>query len=96
VRNRRLNNVPLQGFSHKGGQYGLDNLHPTTVGYAALAQAVCEQIVATEGIKPVQPIDFTAAFDSDSLLTNVPPLLDVENLLIDLVVAFVRLARPMV
>jgi len=37
-----------------------------------------------------------AAFDSDSLLTNVPPLLDVENLLIDLVVAFVRLARPMV
>jgi lysophospholipase L1-like esterase len=96
VRNWRLNNVPLQGFSHKGGQYGLDNLHPTTVGYAALAQAVCEQIVATEGIKPVQPIDFTAAFDSDSLLTNVPPLLDVENLLIDLVVAFVRLARPMV
>jgi len=96
VRNWRLNNVPLQGFSHKGGQYGLDNLHPTTVGYAALAQAVCEQIVATEGIKPVQPVDFAAAFDADSLLTNVPPLLDVENLLIDLVVAFVRLARPMV
>jgi lysophospholipase L1-like esterase len=96
VRNWRINNVPLQGFSHKGGQYGLDNLHPTTVGYAALAQVVCEQIVATEGIKPVQPIDFTAAFDADSLLTNVPPLLDLENLLIGLVVAFVRLAKPTV
>lgn len=95
VRNRRINNVPLQGFSHKGGLYGLDNLHPTTVGYAALAQAVCEQIVAVEGLKPVQPIDFETAFDQDSLLTNVPRLLDIDNLLIDLIVSFVRLAgRP--
>lgn len=94
VHNWRINNVPLQGFSHKGGLFGLDNLHPTTVGYAAFAQAVCEQIVATEGLQPVQPIDFTRAFDSDSLLGDVPPLLDVENLLIDLVVAFVRLASP--
>ena len=96
VQNWRLNNVPLQGFSHKGGLYGLDNLHPTTVGYAALAQAVCEAIVATEAIKPVQPIDFTAAFDSDSLLNNVPALLDLDNLLIDLIVAFSRLATPTV
>lgn len=96
VHNWRINNVPLQGFSHKGGLFSLDNLHPTTVGYAAFAQAVCEQIVATEGLKPLQPVDFTAAFDADSLLTDVPPLLDVENLLIDLVVAFVRLASPSV
>jgi hypothetical protein len=97
VRNWRLNNVPLQGFSHKGGLYGLDNLHPTTVGYAVLAQTVCEKIAATEGIEPVQPIAFEAAFDADSLLTNVPPLLDIDNLLIDLVVAFVRAAtRPSV
>ena len=96
VRDWRLNNVPLQGFSHKGGLYGLDNLHPTTVGYAVLAQTVCEKIAVTEGIVPVQPIDFEAAFDADSLLTNVPRLLDIDNLLIDLIVAFVRLARPMV
>jgi hypothetical protein len=97
VHNWRLNNVPLQGFSHKGGLYGLDNLHPTTVGYAALAQAVCEEIVAVEGIKPLQPIEFEAAFDSDSLLTNIPRLLDIDNLLIDLVVAFIRFAaRPSV
>lgn len=92
VRNWRLNNVPLQGFSHKGGLYGLDNLHPTTVGYAVLAQTVCEKIVTTEGIKPVQPIDFEAAFDADSLLTDIPRTLDIDNLLIDLVVAFVRAA----
>lgn len=92
VDNWRINNVPLQGFSHKGGLYGLDNLHPTTVGYAVLAQAVCEQIVATEGIKPVQPIDFNTAFASDSLLNDVPPLLDIDNLLINLIVAFVRLS----
>jgi hypothetical protein len=97
VRNRRLNNVPLQGFSHKGGLYGLDNLHPTTVGYAVLAQTVCDKIAATEGIVPVQPIDFEAAFDADSLLTNVPPLLDIDTLLIDLIVAFIRAAgRPLV
>lgn len=94
VRNWRLNNVPLQGFSHKGGLYGLDNLHPTTVGYAVLAQTVCETIVATEGIEPVRPIDFEAAFDADSLLTNVPRLLDLDNLLINLLVAFVRAAAP--
>ena len=92
VRDWRLNNVPLQGFSHKGGLYGLDNLHPTTVGYAVLAQTVCETIVATEGIEPVQPIDFEAAFDADSLLTNIPSLLDIDNLLIDLIVAFIRAA----
>ena len=96
VRNWRLNNVPLQGFSHKGGLYGLDNLHPTTVGYAALAQAVCQQIVALEGLEPLQPIDFTAAFDADSLLGDVPALLDIDNLLVDLIVAFARLARPAV
>lgn len=97
VRDWRINNVPLQGFSHKGGFYGLDNLHPTTAGYAVLAQAVCEKIAAVEGIQPVQPIDFEAAFDQDSLLTNIPRMLDIDNLLINLVVAFIRAAgRPLV
>ncbi|HSI00464.1 MAG TPA: hypothetical protein VLA02_07660 [Reyranella sp.] len=97
VRNWRINNVPLQGFAHKGGLYGLDNLHPTAVGYAALAQLVCEKIGEVEGLAPVQPIDFETAFDSDSLLTNIPRLLDIDNLLIDLLVAFVRVAsRPAV
>lgn len=97
VRNWRINNVPLQGFSHKGGLYGLDNLHPTAVGYAALAQRVCEKVVEVEGITPVQPVDFETAFDSDSLLTNIPRMLDIDNLLISLIVSFVKLAsRPSV
>ena len=67
------------------------------MGYAVLAQTVCEKIAATEGIEPVQPIDFVAAFDADSLLTNIPRLLDIDNLLIDLIVAFISAAaRPSV
>ena len=97
MRNWRVNNLPLQGFAHKGDLYGLDNLHPTAVGYAALAQLVCEDIVRVEGIKPVQPIDFETAFDSDSPLTDSPRLLDVDSLLISLIVSFVKLAsRPSV
>lgn len=94
----RMNNIPLVRLgilSHKGGLYSLDNLHPTTVGYAVLAGAVCARIEAVEGISPAHPIDFQDAFDRDSLLTNIPPRLAVETLLIDLVVAFASLGgRP--
>lgn len=85
IGNTRCNNVPLSrlGVFRKGGLYGLDNLHPTTVGYAVLAEAVCAQIQATEGIQPVTPIDFTTAFNADTLLTNVPPTLDLQTLLIN-------------
>lgn len=90
----RMNNVPLVRLGilgHKGGLHGLDNLHPTTVGYAVLAQAVCAQIQSVEGIVPPDPIDLQAAFDRDSLLRHIPPRLAVETLLINLVVAFVSL-----
>lgn len=91
IKNWRINNVPLQLFPHKGGLYGLDNLHPTSVGYAILAKAVCRQIEAVEGLRPVAPVDLAAAFRSDSLLTDVPRRLDLSLLLINLVVAFTAL-----
>ena len=94
IKNWRINNVPLQLWPHKGGLYGLDNLHPTTVGYAILAEGVCKQITAVEGLQPVAPVDLTAAFRSDSLLTDVPRRLDLSLLLVNLVVAFAALARP--
>jgi lysophospholipase L1-like esterase len=94
IKDWRINNVPLQRWPHKGGLYGLDNLHPTAVGYAILAQAVCQRIEAVEGLAPVAPIDLAAAFRSDSLLTDVPRRLDISLLLINLVVAFAALARP--
>jgi lysophospholipase L1-like esterase len=93
IGNRRCNNVPLArlGPFIRGGLYGLDNLHPSTVGYAVLAEAVCARIQATEGIQPASPIDFAAAFNADSLLTNVPASLDFSTLLINFVVDLGRL-----
>ncbi len=88
VDNEYLSNVPLESFVHKGGLFGLDNLHPSTVGYAVLAQTVCAQISAVEGIAVTTPPDFTTAFKHDSLLQHVPPLLDVVNLLGDMLAAF--------
>ena len=94
IKDWRINNVPLQRWPHKGGLYGLDNLHPTAVGYAILAQAVCRRIEEMEGLAPVAPIDLAAAFRSDSLLTDMPRRLDISLLLINLVVGFAALARP--
>lgn len=94
IKDWRINNVPLQRWPHKGGLYGLDNLHPTAVGYAILAQAVCRRIEEMEGLAPVAPIDLAAAFRSDSLLTDMPRRLDISLLLINLVAAFAALARP--
>jgi lysophospholipase L1-like esterase len=93
IGNRRCNNVPLArlGPFIRGGLYGLDNLHPSSVGYAVLAEAVCAQIQATEGIQPATPIDFAAAFNADSLLTNLPSSLDFSTLLINFVVDLGRL-----
>jgi len=82
----RINNYPLE-VPHKGGFFGLDNLHPTTVGYAVLAQTVCEQISSVEQI-PASKFDFNDAFSKDSLLQHVPLLLSIDNLLASLLVSF--------
>ena len=89
----RINNVPLQSITHKGGLYSLDNLHLTSVGYAVLAQAVCAEIQAVEGLAPAEPIDLAAVFGRDSLLSGVPFQLDFTNLLLNLVVAFAKTAK---
>jgi hypothetical protein len=92
VDNEYLSNVPLESFVHKGGLFGLDNLHPTTVGYAVLAQTVCARIAAVEQIPVLSPPDFTTAFHNDSLLQHVPPLLDLVNLFGDMIAAFAGVA----
>lgn len=92
VGNDYLSNVPLESFIHKGGLFGLDNLHPTEVGYAVIAQTVCARIAATEQIPVLSPPDFTTAFNNDSLLQHVPPLLDVVNLFADMIAAFAGVA----
>lgn len=92
IGNWRMNNVPLQSLSHKGGLYSLDNLHLTSVGYGVLARAVCAEITAAEGLQPVAPVDLAAAFHSDSLLSGIPFGLDFTNLFLNLVVAFAKAA----
>jgi lysophospholipase L1-like esterase len=90
-----LTNRPLQSFGGfvGGGLFGLDNLHPSTVGYSSLAKAVCDKISAVEGINPTTPIEYQSAFDADTLLEDVPGLWDIENLVLDLAFSFVSLRR---
>ena len=87
---KRYNNRPLQSLAHVGGLYGLDNLHPTSVGYAILARAVCTEIEAVEDLPPVAPIDLTAVLHRDTLLSDVPTNLDFTTLLLSIAVAFGR------
>jgi hypothetical protein len=68
-----------------GGLYGLDNLHPSTVGYGVLARTVCQAITENEGIVPPNPIDLQVCANKDSLLQGpqpdeVNPLIGLENL----------------
>jgi len=90
INGKRYNNRPLQSLSHVGGLYGLDNLHPTAIGYAVLAKAVCARIEAIEGLHPVTPIDFATVLSHDTLLTGVPFVLDFVDLLLSIAVTFGR------
>jgi lysophospholipase L1-like esterase len=91
----RMTNYPLQSLGGfvGGGLFGLDNLHPSTVGYSMLAKAVCDQIAAVEGVQPPSPISYQTAFDADTLLQDVPQLLDLEGLVLNLAFSFVSLRK---
>jgi GDSL-like Lipase/Acylhydrolase len=72
----QLRNIPLtrqvigpQEFT--GGLTGLDNMHPTVPGYAAIADAVLAAIAAQART------DKDAAFHADTLLNNIPFFLPV-------------------
>jgi lysophospholipase L1-like esterase len=64
-----LRNVPLLSlFGHMlaGGLAGVDNMHPTAVGYAAIADAVLQAMGSSRAT------DRDAAFLADTLLTGLP------------------------
>lgn len=80
-RDIRLTNKPLNAnisFMY-GGLFGLDNMHPTTVGYALLAGAMAEVVSATERRPIVQPISLQEALDQDTLLQDLPAFLDLRS-----------------
>ncbi len=73
----------LFGF-RQGGLFGLDNMHPTIVGYAQLARTIAAAIAEEEGSEPAS-IDDQAAFDADTLLQDPPRSWDRLNLLFSLI-----------
>lgn len=74
ITNHPLNWLP-DGFGF-GGFYGLDNLHPSLVGYGVIAREVCRVIEATEGTKVQTPIDLQRCADRDTLLQAPPGKID--------------------
>ncbi len=74
---RRLTNLPLAttfGGFRQGGLFGLDNMHPSTVGYAIFANAVLSAIHQAEGGPTPVPVSLDQAFRNDTLLNNLPNL----------------------
>jgi hypothetical protein len=77
----------LGGFG--GGLFGLDNLHPTVVGYGLIAQSVCDAIAMTEGLAG-PTIDLQACYNADTLLHNLPPTIGLADFVLQFVGAFVN------
>ncbi|MBV9748895.1 MAG: hypothetical protein JO157_08775, partial [Acetobacteraceae bacterium] len=70
-RDGALTNKPVTPilFGFYGGLAGLDNMHPTVPGYAMIADAVLDAL----GDRATRT-DKAAAFASDTLLNDFPPL----------------------
>lgn len=83
----RLSNMPFSanvlGF-RQGGLFGLDNMHPALVGYAALAREMAKAVIAREGGDP-PTIREQDAFDADTLVQDPPRSWDRLNLLFGLI-----------
>jgi hypothetical protein len=58
----------------QGGLFGLDGVHPTTSGYAVLAEAVLD-VLALAGVKATRPIDYADLRRRDTLNTKPPALM---------------------
>lgn len=67
-----MTNFPLWSFAASGGGlFSLDNMHLSTVGYAAMADVVVKALGAAEGRK-FTPISYQQACDADTLLQQPP------------------------
>lgn len=89
-----LDNLPLEvlpiiGGRRDGGLFGLDNLHPTIVGYGLIAQAVCDTIAATEGLAP-PVINLQSCYDADTLLHNLPSRIALADFVLGFIGAFIH------
>lgn len=87
--NLPLEVLPLFGGRRDGGLFGLDNLHPTIIGYGLIAQAVCDTIAATEGLAPAV-INLLSCYDADTLLHNLPPQIALADFVLGFIGAFIH------
>jgi len=71
-----------------GGLFGLDNLHPTIVGYGLLAQPVCDMISETENL-PRKVIDLQACYEADTLLHHLPGSIALSQFLLQFIGGFI-------
>ncbi len=72
----RLSNFPISaafGF-RQGGLFGIDNMHPSAVGYALLAEHVAKSVMGAESIQPSSPFDLELAYKRDTLLSDLPDI----------------------
>jgi lysophospholipase L1-like esterase len=93
IDNPPLQVLPIVGGQRDGGLFGLDNLHPTIVGYGLFAQAVCDAIAAAERVA-APTIDMQACYDADTLLHHLPPAIALADFVLTFIGGFIRGGAP--
>lgn len=86
---KRITNLPFASsvLKFQGGFAGLDNMHPSAIGYAAIANEMIQMYNAAEGAS-VASIDLPAMYRKDSLLKSPPKSWEPLNSLVSTLVPF--------
>lgn len=86
---KRITNLPFASspLKFQGGIAGLDNMHPSAIGYAAIANEMIKAYDAAEGTA-TKPIDLAKTYYKDSLLRSPPKKWEALNSLISTLVPF--------
>lgn len=87
----KMRNLPFATgdfpLKRQGGVCGLDNMHPTGVGYAKMTQAMLESAGLSRDL-----IDVTNAFKNDSLLQSPPKGWETTNVIASAIAEFLLLS----
>ncbi len=86
---KRITNLPFASspLKFQGGIAGLDNMHPSAIGYAAIANEMIKAYNAAEGASAAL-IDLPSLYRKDSLLKSPPKSWEPLNSLVSTLVPF--------
>ena len=86
---KRITNLPFASslLKFQGGVSGLDNMHPSAIGYAAIANEMITAYNAAEGANAAL-IDLPSVYRKDSLLRSPPKSWEPLNSLVSTLVPF--------